>query len=189
MRIVTLKPSQQVRVFGWINVRPYMQWQDVKVSLDITFRFLRNIGLTSAQLHCLQPDGLAWREHGGITIDDCHEMVLWPVHPCHDLGVSLDVLMVKQWKPSQMVKLGLNLADLTSMGMSTDNMVVFGYPLSGWIEMGLDREYLDTMEDAQVRRVFGISRTQVLHALPLVPGTTTRGRVEYDLVRPTRQLG
>ena len=35
MRIVTLKPPQQVRVFGWMNVRPYMQWLDVPHNEDL----------------------------------------------------------------------------------------------------------------------------------------------------------
>jgi hypothetical protein len=187
MRIIKLYPPQQINLFGWTKNQPYIQWGDVEKSPAITFRLLRSVGLTSTQLHNLQPDREAWKQHGCITIEDCHEMVIWPMHPCHDLGATLDTLMTKRWTPVQMMQLGLTLGALTDMGMSIDNMVLFGYGLRGWIELGLDREYLDGMADDQVRRVFSISRAQVLHALPLLPHVTPP-RVEHALVRPVRSI-
>jgi hypothetical protein len=185
MRIVKLKPPQTIRLFGWFNLKPFLHWDDVATSA-MTFSSLRTVGLTPAQLHVLQPDPLEWKKHGSITLDNCHEMTLWPIHPCRDLGATLDQIMTKQWKPVQMIQVGLTLRELTHMGMSTDNMVLFGYPLSGWIDMGLDREYVDSMADDQVRRVFNISRAQVLHALPLNP-LTKPPPVEVALVRPFRR--
>jgi hypothetical protein len=186
MRIVKLKPPQIIKLFGWLNLKPFLQWDDVETSVQ-TFRSLRGIGLTSAQLYLLQPDVLEWKKHGSITLDDCHEMTLWPIHPCHDLGATLDQIMTKQWKPTQMMHVGLTLRELTRMGMSTDNMVLFGYPLSGWIDLGLDREYIDSMADDQIRRVFNISRAQVLHALPL--NTSTKPPpIDLGLVRPIRHM-
>jgi hypothetical protein len=185
MRILKLKPPQQIRVFGWMGVKPYLQWQDIEKSPVITFRFLREMGLTPVQLHLLQPDASAWLRYGGVTMDDCHEMAVWPIHPCNDLGATLDKIMTRQWSPLQMMQVGLSLAELTNMGMSVDNMVLFGFGLTGWIEMGLDREYLNSMADDQVRRVFAISRTQVLHALPILPHMRPPP-IEHALVRPIR---
>ena len=182
MRIVKLTSSQIVRLFGWFNLKPFLHWDDVG-RLGVTFRSLREMGLTCVQLHLLQPDALAWKQSGCITLDDCHEMTIWPVHPCDDMGATLGQIMTKQWKPAQMIRLGLTLRDLTRMGMSIDNMVLFGYALAEWIDMGLDREYIDSMGDDQVRRVFNISRAQVLNALPIIK---INPPVELGLVRPIR---
>ena len=185
MRIIMLKAPQQIRLFGWFGVKPYLHWKDIETRPLMTYGFLRRAGLTPVQLHLLQPEITEWKKHGAITMDDCHDMVLWSIHPCHDLGATLDKIMTKQWTPFQMMQVGLSLTELTRIGMSIDNMVLFGFLLDGWIEMGLNREYLDSMTDEQVRRVFAISRTQVLHALPLLPNIRSPP-VEHNLIRPIR---
>jgi hypothetical protein len=182
-RILSLKPPQIIRLFGYWNLKPYLSWDDVRSSADMTFRSLRAIGLTSAQLHTLQPDGDAWVQHGGITIKDVLEMTLWPVHPCRDLNVGLSGIIEMQWSSSQMNQLGLSLPELSRMGMDPVLMTMFGYPLSSWIDLGLDRAYVDNMDNEQVRKVFKISRTEVLRALPLVP-FGKQPLKEHALVRP-----
>jgi hypothetical protein len=181
-RILSLKPPQIIRLFGWWNVKPYLSWDDVQCSPDMTFRSLRAIGLTSKQLHILQPDGSAWVKNGGVTIDDVHEMILWPVHPCNDLKAGLSDIITKQWTSTQMKQLGLSLPELTLLGMDPGLMCMFGYPLSSWINLGLDQTYVDNMDDDQIRKFFKISRTQVLHALPVHLSGKPLGC--YSLVRP-----
>jgi len=181
-RIISLEPTQIVRLFGWWNIKPYLCWDDVQFSAVTTFRSLRAIGLTPKQLHTLQPDGSAWVKHGGITIDDVHEMILWPVHPCRDLMAGLSDIITKQWTSTQMNQLGLSLPELTNMGMDPGLMCMFGYPLSSWINLGLDRAYVENMDDEQIRKVFKISRIQVLHALPV--HLSGKPPVGHALVRP-----
>ena len=80
-----------------------------------------------------------------------------------------------------MNQLGLSLPELTQMGMDPGLMCMFGYPLSSWINLGLDRTFVENMSDEQIRKVFKISRIQVLHALPVHLSEKPTG---YALVRP-----
>jgi hypothetical protein len=183
-QIVSLKAPQIVRLFGWWNLKPYLSWDDVQSSAGVvTFRSLRRVGLTSAQLHILQPDSIAWVKYGGVTLDDVHEMTLWPVHPCKHLNAGLSDIITKQWTSSQMNALGLSLPELSQMGMEPGLMCMFGYPLSSWITLGLDRKFVENMNDEQIRKVFKISRIQVLHALP-VHGELQKPLTGHALVRP-----
>lgn len=79
--------------------------------------------------------------------------------------------------------LGLSLPELSQMGMEPGLMCMFGYPLSSWITLGLDRKFVENMNDEQIRKVFKISRIQVLHALP-VHGELQKPLTGHALVRP-----
>jgi hypothetical protein len=166
MRIINLKPHQTVTLFGWFNLKPFISWDDVVNSRSITFRSMRNIGLSSAQLYTMQPDASQWKHCTNITLHDCLEMTQWPMHPINDLNADLGDILSMHWTPDQMIRLGITLDGLMCIGMGSDLMCMFGYPLTSWIHLGLTRKHVDSMTDADIRRVFLISRGQVLASDP-----------------------
>jgi hypothetical protein len=182
-RVVKLKAPQIIRLFGWWDLKPYLSWDDVRASGSMTFRSLRASGLTSAQLYVLQPDGDMWKRHGGLVLNDCHEMTQWPLHPSRDLGAELGHIIDEQWTPEQMARVGVDLQELTRLRMEPRNMALFGYPLTSWIHLGLDSQYVNTMSDSCIRSVFNLDRKQLLGALPGSAHVRTPP-IEHALVRP-----
>lgn len=115
----------------------------------------------------MQPDASSWRQHASITLHDCLEMTQWPLHPIRDLNADLGDIISMRWTPDQMVRLGISLDDLVGIGMESDVMCMFGYPLTAWIHLGLKRNHVMSMSDADIRRVFSISRGQVMATIPV----------------------
>jgi hypothetical protein len=83
------------------------------------------------------------------------------------MNADLGDIISMRWTPDQMVRLGVTLDDLTCIGMESDVMCMFGYPLTSWIHLGLTRKHVESMNDADIRRVFCISRGQVLATIPV----------------------
>jgi hypothetical protein len=177
MRIVNLKPHQTISLFGWFNLKPFVAWDDVLNNHSITFRSMRNVGLSSAQLYTMQPDTASWINHAGITLHDCIEMTQWPLHPIRDMNADLGDILSMRWTPDQMMRLGITLDDLTCIGMEADVMCLFGYPLTSWVHLGLTRKHVVSMNDADIRRVFYISRGQVMAAIPVPHESSIRSSI------------
>jgi hypothetical protein len=166
MRIIELTPPQIISIFGWFNLQPYLKWDDVEKSPTLTFRSLRSAGVTSTQLHTMQPEVEPWIQHASITLHDCIEMTQWPAHPIHVLKADLADIIAMRWTPDQMRSLGINIDDLIQLGMIADLMTLFVYSLASWVTIGLTQKHLVNMTDTEILRVFRMGRMQVLCNTP-----------------------
>jgi len=162
MRIVHLSAPQIVSLFGWnFRIKPFLSWEDVQNTPGMTFRSLRRLGLSPIQLHTLQPDAAAWRQHGTLTLHDCTDMTLWPVHPIRNLRADLADIISMHWTPEQMKQLGVTVDDLMHVGMTADIMCMISYPLSAWLRLGLTKLHVDTLTENEIQRVFHLSHEQL----------------------------
>jgi hypothetical protein len=166
MRIVELTPPQIVSIFGWFNLQPYLRWEDVEKNPKISFRFLRDVGLTPTQLHTIQPDVQPWKQYASITLHDCLEMTQWPAHPIHTLKADLADIISMRWTADQMMVMGINIDELVQLGMLPDLMTLFAYSLGSWTTLGLTQKHVANMTDTEILRVFGMSRMRVLCGTP-----------------------
>jgi hypothetical protein len=162
MRIIELTPPQIVALFGWFNLKPYLRWDDIEKCDTMTFRSLIDAGLTPTQLHLIQPDIQSWKQHASITLDDCIDMIQWPAHPIHVMKADLADIISMRWTPNQMACLGINVDGLILLGMIPDLMSLFVFTLSAWVTIGLTQKHVENMTDAEIIRVFRMSRMQVL---------------------------
>jgi hypothetical protein len=63
MGLVQLSKPQMVLIFGWLNFRAHLTWEDVVADEKLTFEYLtRQCGIPVAQLYVLQPDVTEWVE-------------------------------------------------------------------------------------------------------------------------------
>jgi hypothetical protein len=168
MRIIELTPPQIISIFGWFNLKPFLAWCDVENTPKMTFRSLRDAGVTPTQLHTIQPDVEPWMQHASITLHDCVEMTLWPAHPIHVLKADLADIISMRWTPDQMRSLGINVDELIQLGMIAELMTLFVYPLASWVTIGLTQKHVANMTDVEILRVFRMGRVQVLCSTPNV---------------------
>jgi hypothetical protein len=185
--IIELTSPQIVSIFGWFNLKPYISWDDVQNDPRMSFRTLRNTGLTSQQLYTLQSDAAAWRQHGSITLHDCLEMTQWPMHPINTLKADLADIMSMHWTHDQLIRLGVNLDDLLTLGMTPALMRVFGMPLTAWRHLGLNRKHVGHMSDKDIQAVFCMSRIHLLFSIPADDSDANKPLLQQtslDMVRP-----
>jgi hypothetical protein len=185
--IIELTSPQIVSIFGWFNLKPYISWDDVQNDPRMSFRTLRNTGLTSQQLYTLQSDAAAWRQHGSITLHDCLEMTQWPMHPINTLKADLADIMSMHWTHDQLIRLGVNLDDLLALGMTPALMCVIGMPLTAWRHLGLNRQHVGHMSDKDIQAVFCMSRIHLLFSIPADDSDANKSLLQQtslDMVRP-----
>jgi hypothetical protein len=186
MRIVELTPPQIVTLFGWFNLKPYLSWDDIQKDPKLTFRSLRTAGLTSTQLHAIQPDIQLWKNHASITLHDCLEMTQWPAHPIHLMNADLADIIAMRWSPEQMVSLGIDVDELMQLGMIPTLMTMFVFSLSSWLTMGLTKKHVENMTDVELLHVFRMGRMQILCGFPKVKDITNTASTSADAEALTR---
>ena len=55
--------------------------------------------------------------------------------------------------------------DLQGLGLTPETMILFGYTLHGWSQLGLTRAYAEGIAPQTLYRLFGMPRADVLAAL------------------------
>ena len=182
MGVITLTPGQAVTLHSWSRPKQSLQWEDVVENDKITFTKCRECNLSLKQLHSLQPDIREWKHHGGVSLKMLPEMChLWQVHPIHDMGADLGDLITMRWSAETLRKMGITMEDLKEIGLTADNMCMFGYTLMGWwthirkvsrsrwccpfgatlmgwLGLGLVLEDINIMSEPQIARTFGLTK-------------------------------
>ena len=158
MGVVNLTPLQSVQIFGWLKPKRVLRWTDVVDNAGITFNMLKENLLTNKQLYALQEDVAEWVLHGSVTLADTPFMKEWNMHPIRDMKADLFDVINLRWSASCLRSMGVSYAELRDAGLGPDNMHMFGFTMIGWQSLGFTHLDLRGMTDAQIARVFCMTR-------------------------------
>ena len=162
---VSVSALQSIKVFGlWRQPVLVLSWTDVK-NLNLTWRYLRTLGIDAQSLKNLQPDKNEWIQRGGIQLSDLHDMLVFPVNPLTDFGVDLAELWQMRCNTSILVSMGITFDQLIAKGITAQIMAAFALPLSDWIELGFGIEHAQGMRDDECKMVFNIEKTEFMNIL------------------------
>lgn len=76
-----LTATQSCKLHGWTNPRRLLTWSDIQNNPAITFQRCLQAGISTDQLHHLQPDAERWVQASKVTMQDVPHMLAWPLHP------------------------------------------------------------------------------------------------------------
>jgi len=119
------------------------------------------------QLYRLQPSMQQWISAKKIRLQD-YEVAshrwkgLDPLVDFEPDHLGLCDLINTKFSAQALLRCGLTVDKLiTRASMNWDFMVLFGYTLAQWQDLGFSHEHLNSMRDADVARVFGATRGTV----------------------------
>jgi len=163
---IPLTAGQAVMAHGWIKAREYLTWGDVINNDKLTFEYLlRDMRLSEYTLHSLQPDLQAWIRNSKVTLEHCPFLGQWGAHPIEDFKADLADLIRMRWQVDTYKKLGISFQDLVGLGLTPETMMLFGFTLMNWIQLGLTRQYCEGVHEMVLYKLFGMSKIQVLACL------------------------
>jgi len=160
---VRLTPAQATGIHGWgWKLKTTLSWRDVEENERIDFDLLLQMELRPKDLKRLMPDVRMWVLHAGCLPHHALSLVEWPAHPFNDLhGDLADVIALKATS-RQLRSMRVTYADLRSAGMTPETMRLMDFPFDGWIELGMTPIDVAAFSDAQLGRVFQMTRVAVL---------------------------
>lgn len=162
MRIV-LTPGQAIMVHGWIRAREYVTWSDILANDKLTFTYLHEtVRVSTAMLHHLQPDLQAWIKNKRATLEDCPNMSNWGAHPIQDFKADLADIIRMKWQASQLKSMNVMYDNLLELGMTPEVMILFGYTLLSWTEIGFTKHHCENFPEYTLYRLFMLNKVQVL---------------------------
>ena len=172
-----LTSSQSVSLFGWFK-QPILTlcWDDVKQN-NFTWRQMRTLGLSQEQLRAVQPDKQEWVQRGGLQLSDIADMTIFPVNPLTDFGADLAELWNMKSSSQQLRQMGISFDNLLTKGLSAQIMHAFGFPLSGWTEIGFKHTHAAKMSEHEAQLVFGLPKVELVNILQKFDGTPSAGVV------------
>jgi hypothetical protein len=162
---VVLTNSQKVAIYGWLQFRDSLEWDHVSSESHLTFEFLRQCGLTNAQLYSLQPNVEEWVRFGKVDKRCCLDMTAWPLHPVQHLNMDLADLLEQRWSPEEMLRVGVDVQTMFDIGMTADVMKTFGYSVLAWQKLGLRYSDVQKWQDVDIHRVFHVNRSTIASML------------------------
>lgn len=162
MRIV-LTPGQGVLAHGWFNAREYLTWGDVLVNDKLTFEYmLFTMHLNERILHNLQPDLQAWIKNKKMVLENCPHLTFWDAHPIKDFRSDLADLIRMRWQAEQYKNMGVTYQDLLELGLTAETMMLFGFTLMNWVQIGFNRTHCESIPDNILYKLFSMNKMQVL---------------------------
>jgi hypothetical protein len=162
MRIV-LTAGQAVLAHGWWKAREFLTWGDVLNNEKLTFAYLKeNLGISEQNLYNLQPDLQSWIKTRKAVLKDCPMMTLWNAHPISDFAADLADLISMRWQAEQYKKMGVFYDNLLELGLTPETMILFGFTLMNWMQIGFTKTHCEVLPDHITYRLFSMTKIQVL---------------------------
>lgn len=162
MGLVQLSKPQMVLIFGWMNFKEYLTWDDVIADERITFDYLvKMCGLSTTQLHTLQGDALEWVRHGRVKCTDAPRMTQWPLHPVKHCAMDLADLLQQRWSADEMLRVGVDFPLLIELGITPAIMKTFGFSLLTWQKLGMRYDDVQKWTDGELHKVFHVGRNEL----------------------------
>lgn len=157
-----LSPAQSTGVHGWgAELKTTLSWRDVEDREDIDFDLLMRWEVSAKDLRRLQPDVRMWVLHAGCRPHHALQMLAWPAHPVRDLHGDLADIIGLGAGGKQLRAMGVTYADLRALGMTPETMRLMGLTFQGWMDLGLRADDVEAFTDAQIGRVFQMTRTAI----------------------------
>lgn len=158
---IRLSPAQATGIYGWGEyLKTTLSWKDCERHQP-EFEKLMKLGVKAQDLFTIQRDKSKW-----VSVCKCKphhavHMHPWRANPFTDLhGDLADVIALKA-TGKQLQDMGVTFEQLVDNGMTPDTMRLMALSLQSWIDLGFTLDEMAAMTDAQLSRVFGMTR----HAL------------------------
>ncbi|EKX31404.1 hypothetical protein GUITHDRAFT_122393 [Guillardia theta CCMP2712] len=157
---IELSPYQSVMIHGWMRPCSVLTWKHVMASEQLTWPFLRSIGLSPERLKALQPDPAEWVKHGDVQLSMLPDMLCFPVHPILHLRADISEIWQMQL-PSQLLEaMGVTYQQLVDIGMTKQIMARWSFSLNRWRSLGFREGDLQGWTDRDCVQVFHLSLQQ-----------------------------
>ncbi|KAJ1464993.1 hypothetical protein T484DRAFT_1757701 [Baffinella frigidus] len=165
MVLIRLTPYQAISVYGYWSPKKVLSWKQVEDHAHLTWKYLRQEGLSVSDLYKLQPDPKQWMSLDRIDVHDIREMSSWNIHPIHDMKCTLSQLALLHWSADALVRVGVTYDDLVKQGLTVQVMPIFGFTLLDWSTLGLRRNHLSDACDRDCAQVFASTGHTMLRCL------------------------
>ena len=153
---------QSIRIYGWFSQPRFtLAWEDVKQK-GLSWRQMREMGFKSEDLKRVQPDKTEWIQRGGLQLADLKDMMVFPVNPITDFRADLAELWNMKCTPEELTLMGVTFDQLKSRGLNPPIMTSFGWPLTTWVELGLQRRDIEIMSNDECLSVFSLDKQELL---------------------------
>lgn len=157
--------SQSVQVHGfWQQPRTTLAWEDIRIS-EHSWRQLRNMGFTAAELHALQPNAEDWIARGKVNLEDLRDMTLFPVNPFTDFKADLAEVWGLKLTVPELLNMKVTYQQFCEAGMTHEIMFHFNLTLSQWFSLGLRSVDVATLPEHKSPVLFSMDKATVLEKL------------------------
>ena len=152
--IVDLSPTQSVRIYGYLKPLRILNWKTVADREDLTFKRLYKLGLTERQLYHLQSNKSLWINEKGLALDDITLVPSWKIHVTRDMYASLPSIAMMNLSSEFLQNSGVTFQDLVEAGLTINLMPILHLNLMSWVQIGLHKDFLRDITDAQSIALF-----------------------------------
>lgn len=160
---IRLTPAQSTGIHGWGNkLKTTLSWRDVEENETIDFDGLMKWGVSTKELRRIQPDVRLWVLHAGCQPRHAIQLLDWPAHPIKDLHGDLADIIGLRANSRELKAMGVTYAELKVIGMTPETMRLMSLTLQGWIDLGLSVQDIALFTDAQLGRVFAMTRNAIV---------------------------
>ena len=91
-------------------------------------------------------------------------MVMWPLHPLHDLKGNLSHFLENKYSLDILLGLGISFRVLRDeLGMREEHMDMMKLSIQDWKLLGMKRNDLESVSKAGCRKIFGWDYLELLH--------------------------
>lgn len=131
-----LTPLQSVRLFGWLNPRPVLRWDDVR-RMGLTFDQLIGVGVSASELVAIQPDPAEWVQHAGVELKHARAMMRhWPANPFTHMRADLGDVLSQKFSADELGRMDVSYAQLVRYGMTERTEPMFRFDAQDWLMLG-----------------------------------------------------
>ena len=162
-----LTAGQACYIFGWLNAKYHLLWEDVVMHDHITFKFLQSANISVDKLYVLQPDLKQWLLHGKMQKSDVLQVVKkWDSDIVKDFKLDIGDIAGFRFNAEQLLALGINFSTLTAMGLTAENMRLFPHiTLAQWQTLGLTKDAVKDMSEGHLYQAFNMGKYAIIKAL------------------------
>ena len=169
--VIRLNPCQSVQLYGFtLEAKKTLTWRDVQITPTINLRECINCNIEPQKLYKLQPNIKEWIKYRKAQIDDIQYLDPWKPNPFTDFNCNLgDLIMHRECITSHVLtQCKVSFKDLyEKYGLNYESMVLIGYTLDEWIDLGLRSDFIQSLSDDQIKSLFGssVNKTNLLEKL------------------------
>ena len=136
MMKIALTPRQSTLIHGWLAPVPSLTWNDVKgKKLTIDF-LLTEAKLRPSDLVVIQPDPTEWAKHAGASLKHARTMTAWPANPFTHLGADLADVLSMKLSAEEMILMDITYKQLLANGMNDRTERLFRFDTEEWSMLG-----------------------------------------------------
>jgi len=168
--VVSLTAFQSVSIYGWWKPLRVLNWKLIVDRVDLTVRKLHALGLNELQMSNMQPDKLAWINNKRVELCDIVLVPTWRIHVTRDMGATIVQIARMNLTAEFLHHTGVTFVDLVDSGLTLNAMLLFGFDLTAWVQLGLYRDFLKELTDVQSVSLFKMPQCYVMQCVKETSG-------------------